>query len=526
MGIFAVDNLGAIGIVKDVPSHTLPPNAWSDGENVRFYDDFAAKITGYVEVFASPTVTPYGLFSVAADNKYNWIYPGLDKVYVFDGTSHVNITRQTAAVDVDYTGTVDNRWSGGILGGVPVINNGVDDPQMWLPATTGTKLAALSNWPSDTKAKVMRVFSSYLIALDVTKSGTRYPQMLKWSHPADPFAVPVTWDETDPTRDAGEYTFSEGAGFVIDCLPLRNNNIIYREDSVWVQQFIGGVDIFRFAKLFGTFGALGINCATEFLTGRHLVLDPGDIVVHDGNSATSVLTKKWRRWLSANIESSAVDKCFVVTNPSREEVWICVPIDGAAFPNIAIVWNYRTGAVGHKDLPSASIIAPGVIDPTVNEDWDDAESWSADTTAWGELLYKSTERGMLIASVSDTKLYKVDQSTENDTTPQVSFLRRTGLGIPFKQNLPPDFTSFKFIRGIWPRIEGTIGGVVKIRVGVHSVIGADVTWGEFQDFTIGTTTRLDVLMSGRLLAIEIYSDTIVSWRWHGYELDVDFGGSY
>ncbi|HYE38157.1 hypothetical protein [Methylocaldum sp.] len=526
MPIFNVSDLGAVGIVKDVPPHTLPPNAWSDGLNVRFFDDCAAKTTGYFQVFGDPDITPYGLFSLASDNKYNWIYAGLEKVYVFDGTDHINITRQETEVDVNYTGTVNDPWTGGILGGVPVLNNGVDAPQMWLPATTGTKLAELSNWPADTTCRVMRVFKSYLIALDVTKDGDRFPQMLKWSHPADPFAVPSSWDETDPTLDAGEYTFSDGSGFVIDCLPLGDNNIIYREDSVWAQQFIGGIDIFRFSKRFGTFGVLSPNCATEFLTGRHLVLAQGDIVVHDGISATSVLNKKWRRWLSANVDQAAVNKSFVVTNPNREEVWICIPVDGAEFPNFAIIWNYRSGAVGYKDIPEVSMISSGIVDPTIQEDWNDPEPWDSDTTAWGELLYKSSERGMLMASVGESKLYKADQSTENDTATQSSFLQRTGIGIPFKQGMPPDFTSYKFIRGIWPRIEGTLGGVVRIRVGTQNVINGPVTWGPYQNFTIGSNQRVDVLLSGRLLAIELASNTTIEWRWYGYELDVEFGGNF
>jgi hypothetical protein len=33
-------------------------------------------------------------------------------------------------------------------------------------------------------------------------------------------------------------------------------------------------------------------------------------------------------------------------------------------------------------------------------------------------------------------------------------------------------------------------------------------------------------MSGRLLAVELRSTTVVQWRWYGYEMDVEFGGNY
>jgi hypothetical protein len=528
MSIFAINEIGALGIIKDRLPHTLPPNAWNDGGNVRFRDSYVEKTDGFQAVFGIPTVTPYALLPVQTENKFNWIYAGLSKVYVFDGTSHTNITRQTAGVDVNYSGLESNRWTLTNMGGVPILNNGSDVPQMWLPATTATKLVALLNWPGNTICEVMRSYRSFLIALNVSKSGVRYPQMVKWSHPADPFNVPTSWSETDPTKDAGEYTFSDTGDWLIDCLPLRDSNIIYKENTTWGQQFIGGVDIFRFGRLFSTFGALSKDCAVEFMMGRHLVLTQGDVVVHDGQQADSILNGKWRKWLTANINQDALDKCFVALNTAREEVWICLCIDDATYANVALIWNWRTGTIGRKTLPGVSIIKEGIVIPAdADETWNsDTGTWDSDTTVWGERLYKTGELSMLMASADDARLYKADVGTDDAALPQVSFIERTGLGIPFKQNLPPDFTSYKFIRGMWPRIDGTLGGVVKIKIGVQNEINGAVQWGALQNFIIGTTTRVDVLMSGRLLAIHLESDTSVAWRWHGYELDVDFGGNY
>lgn len=527
--IFGINDAGAVGIIKDKMPHELPPNAWSGGNNVRFSDGYAQKTDGYAAVFGAPSIAPYAILPVPAQNTYNWIYAGLDKVYVFDGNTHTNITRQSAGVDVDYTGTVDNGWTGGVLGGIPILNNGVDPPQMWNPATIGTKLDLLTNWPGSTTCEVIRVYKQFLVGLNLNKSGVRYPTTLKWSHPADPGTVPISWSETDPTKDAGEYTFSETGDWLVDCLPLRDTNVVYKENTVWSMQHIGGVDIFRFSKMFGTFGALSKNAVTEFLTGRHLVLTQGDVVVHDGQSVESVITTKWRRWISQNINQYAIGHSFVVANTPREEVWICIPTGTSELPDVALVWNWRTGAIGRRELPLVSHIAQGLVNLTTPgvESWDsDTDTWDSDTTVWGEKLYTSAEPGFLMAVPGLPALYKADYTTDNAGVAQEAYLERTGIGIPLKQGLPPDFTSMKFIQNIWPRIDGTVGGVVKVSVGTQMEIGGAVTWRREQNYVIGTTQHIDCFLSGRLLAIKFSSDTSLQWRLHGYEVDVDLGGNY
>lgn len=528
MNIFGENGLGDVGIVKDKLPHETPQNAWSDGQNVRFADGYVEKTLGYKQVFGTPSITPYALFPAVAANKYNWIYAGLQKVYVYDGTSHINLTRQTAGVDVNYTGTADNQWTGGVIGGVPVLNNGVDAPQMWLPVQTSQRLQLLTNWPGNTVCEVMRVYKSFLVALNVSKNGVRYPQMVKWSHPADPFTVPSSWSETDPTKDAGEYTLSDTGDWLVDCLPLRDGNVLYKENTTWGMQFIGGVDIFRFTKLFGSFGALGKNCAVEFLTGKHLVLTQGDVVVHDGQSADSVVQGKWRKWISSNINQAAAQKAFIVANTVREEAWICLPINGASFPNVALIWNWRSGAVGLRDLPTCPSLALGIVNETVtDETWDaDSATWDSDTSVWGEKLFKTAEGSLLMASQTDTKLYKADLTTDANGVAQVSFVEKTGIGIPLKQGLPPDFTSYKFIQNVWPRIDGTAGAVVQVAVGTQNEIGGAVTWQPSVDYTIGSTQKIDVFASGRLLALRVSSSGSLSWRLHGAEVDVENGGNF
>ena len=88
-----MNDVGTEGIVKDLDDHSLPLNAWSNGQNVRFDDNKAIKFKGDTLVFNPPAVPPYFAMSVQTADDVFWLYAGLSKVYAFQAGTHSNITR-------------------------------------------------------------------------------------------------------------------------------------------------------------------------------------------------------------------------------------------------------------------------------------------------------------------------------------------------------------------------------------------------------------------------------------------------
>ena len=151
MALVNIENLGELGIVKDIPSYQLPQNAWSDGNNVRTLDHAIKKVDGYQEIISSCPIVPYFVFPLESGANYFWIAAGLASVYVHDGSSWTDITRTSGG----YSATAAKNWTACVVGGVLILDNGVDDPQEW-PLTSGaasasTKLQDLSNWPASTE---------------------------------------------------------------------------------------------------------------------------------------------------------------------------------------------------------------------------------------------------------------------------------------------------------------------------------------------------------------------------------------
>jgi hypothetical protein len=518
MPLVRVPSVGAVGVIKDLSQHELPNNAWTDAKNIRFLDGYAYQFYGHGEVYNSPSFTPqYVMPCNVGGNRY-WVYATASKIFCVTITGGVAV--HTDITPASARSGVTNKWTGTLLSGVPILNSGdTSNGPMYWSLNPANKFAELPNWPANTYCKSLRSFKNFLIALNVTKSGQNYPFMVKWSHPADPGALPVTWDQTDATKDAGEADLAEGYDPIVDGLQLRNSFMIYKQASCWRMDYIGGPYVFQFSKVLGTSGALNPNCVVE-VDGFHVVLTGSDVIVHDGQSAQSVLDKQTRRYLFQNIDVDNPDKCFVFKNPFFNEVFVCYPSIGSSSCNMAMVWNYKDRTVSFREIPNINHAASGPVDNGLIGNWaQDSAPWDSDLTLWnGPDFVPSTARAIMASA--NTKLYMMDSSASFDGVIPHAYIERRGLSFGAPETI-------KLVRGIRPRIVGNTGEKVKLRVGwSNDDPYADPTWGPVMEHVIGDTIANDCLVSGRYIAIRFETGTAYQWRLDSYDLDVETGGSW
>lgn len=531
MPVVRVDNVGSLGIIKDIPGYELPPEAWTDGANVRFKDNMVHKFLGHSAVFGTPSIAPLWIQPVYSAAQAFWLYAGATKAYVTDMSAHFNITRQNASsVDVDYSATADIKWNGGVLNGIGILNNGVDDPQMWNPPATSTKLALLSNWPANTKATVIRpAFQYFLFALDLTEAGTRYPQVFRWSHPAAPGAVPSSWDYTDPTKDAGRTPIADTPGALLDHVMLGQAGIMYKEDATYTVQFVGGRSIFSINPLFPDMGLMARECAKAF-RGSHFMVTPDDIVVHSGGSPRSILTKRQRTTLFNLIDTTAKARCFVVPNYARSEMWFCYPEAGMLQPSRALVWNWEDGTVGDRQLGGqVAFGTAGNINPSAPaQTWDiDSQVWDADSEVWDTRTFDPSVTSVLLARNDIAKLLQVDRTNQFDSANMTSYVERLGLALIGRDrqgNPKVEPRAVKHVKRILPRILG--GGSVSVQVGSQMTPDGAVTWqGPFL-FDPATDQEILCDVVGRYIGVRLQSTGNVQWAMSGYGLDLSVVGQY
>lgn len=511
MAFIQVKNAGQQGVVKDLSVHELPLGVWTDAQNIRFLDGYAYQFPGHGSVYGAPLAAPQYMLPVSANNVRSWIYATAAKQYVVQNVGgvpvHTDITHATPRAGVV------NAWTGCVFGGVPILNADDGKPPMYWNQNLANKFADLPAWPAGTACKALRVYKNYLIALVITRGGTTYNYMVKWSHIAESGSLPSSWDTSDPTKDAGEWDIAEGQDPIIDGSQLRDSFMVYKEGSIWRMDYIGGNDIFRFSKVLGTSGAMNRNCIAE-LDGFHLVLTGSDVIVHDGQSANSVLDKVTRRYLFQNIDVNARNKCFVFKNPFLNEVFICYPTIGSSSCDRAVVWNYVDKTISFRQLPNLNHAACGTVDNTLGGTWaQDSDSWNADLTAWSGPDFTPDSARVIMAS-GDSKLYMLDASATFDGAMPAAYLERRGLSFDAPERI-------KLVRSIKPRITGNVGDTVIIRIGGADDPYADPVYSITLTHTIGQTTNNDFMLSTRYLAIRFESGTAAQWRLDSYTLDVE-----
>jgi len=512
--IFPVENVGTLGIIKDIPPYSLPDGAWSDGRNVRMKEGSVQKFLGHEEVFDPPSVAPFFLMSAQTSSTYFWIYAGLAKIFVTDGVAHTDLTNAGG----DYGTTANEPWTGIVTGGIPILTNNVDPPQMWKPVQVSQKLTDLANWPAATLCKALRNYKTHLIAMNVTISGTENPRLVKWSHAAAFNDVPSSWDETDDTVDAGEYELADTRGDLIDGLQLQDAFILYKDDAIWGMQYIGAPLIFRFYRISTTIGMIAKRCVAEF-EGQHFVFGIDDCIITDGVNIKTILNNRYRRAIYDNINSDHFLKCFVVNNLVKNEVWACFPSGTSVFPDQALVWNWRDDTLGIRDIPQTAFIAYGIVDDSaVDDTWDDGPPTTWDGGAvgvWNRKQYNPTIHRLLFAGTNDIKLYIGDETTQENGTNMISRIERTGLVFG-------DMKTIKYCSRVNLFMEAT--GAVDIYVGSQMQPEEGIKWeGPFM-FDPRIQHKIDCRVTGRLLALKIESNSGIDWKLNKYEMNVKQAG--
>lgn len=529
------DNVGAMGIIKDIPAHELPPEAWSNGQNIRVHNGKVEKFKGHLLTYASSTAsnsivtTPYFAMPVPTGAAYYWLYAGLSTIGATDGDVH------TAISTVSYSAQETQLWNGGVIGGIAVLTNGVNVPLQWGDSSAGPsmtkKVKPLEAWSSTSSVtcRFMRPFKNYLVAGDITEGGVRQPRLVWWSHAADTGNVPQSWDYTDPSKDAGRNELAETPDFLIDCLPLHDVNIVYKEHSTWGMQYIGGNFVFRFYRILPDIGMLARNCASTFLGRNHAVMGVNDIYSHDGQQMQSLFTAKMKDWFYNQIDSAAYIRSFTVTNYFKNEVWFCFPQSGSTYPNLALIWNYKDNTTSIRELPETPHIAIGIVDPNVNSSWgSDSGTWLSDTSYWDQQSYNPTLLSLLMVSAAGNKLYHVDSGETFNGVAMTSYVERTGIPlgkVGADGRMRADLQTYKHVRAIYPRIEGANGVTVSCYVGTQQIYNGTTTWNGPYTYTIGTTRKIDVRVTGRIIGLKFQSTGTDTWALTGYGIDYEMAGT-
>ena len=359
---------GTMGVVcsEDVYQQDIPIPAWTAARNIRFNEKGAQQVKGHTKFFdttdaSAAAFTPTWIKYFPDRNNPRWIYADSNRVFCYEGFTVTEITRYTASPgDHNYNAT--DRWQGALFNGIGILNSAGDAPQMWNPVDNNTRLQDLSNWPAGYLCRFIKPFKNFLIAGYIYDGSVLHPHRLLWGHPADPGTVPTSWNTADPSVDAGDMEVVETPDYLVDGGQLADQFIAYRENSTWGVQLTGNQNVMRQVPLSNSAGIIWKDCYTDLPIG-HVVAGWEDFYLHQGNRASfqSLLDGKARKFLSQNRNQQYYYNCFNVICEPEKEVWHCFPQAGYQYASLALVWNWQSGQVGFRDLPTVPFADAGPV---------------------------------------------------------------------------------------------------------------------------------------------------------------------
>jgi hypothetical protein len=507
-----IPNLGK-GVNLDGTGEELADGIVTTAQNMRFKAGYAERFHGMQTAYTTPVVAPYHVCHFTVGGTYYIVHAGIARTFVDDGTSQTEITL------ANNTGAINDRWCGFAFQGIYIQNNGVDIPQYW-DGNVSNNLVNLTAWPSTYRAGWMRPFKNYLIAGDISVSGNRQRSTLNWSCSADPGSLPVTWDITDPTKDAGQTSLAETNGTLIDALPLGDMLIIYKDDAIHFAQTVQSSYVFRFGRLPGDTGLLARGCVVQTPLG-HVLLTAGlDLVLNNGQGLKSIIQGRMKTWLSENINRQQAARSFLVTNPDTFEVLACVPTGSSMACTKAIVWNWNDDTLTTRDLTDVTYGSNGKISIA------GSYTWATLSGTWGTLPVGSwgdfggtSDISRTVFSQSTPALSIFDSEEQDNGASFTAKIERVGMHFDSPETV-------KMCRAVRPKIDAAAGTVVKVQIGAAMVPDVDPTWQPAVDFTVGTDIAAYAIATGRFLSLRIFTTADTHWRVRSVQMDIVPMGSF
>jgi hypothetical protein len=363
-----VTGLGDIGLITDRNAYDVPPNAWDAMTNVRCKNGHIEPMDGYDDVTAeahtgSTNVVRY--HEVARVQKGDVTYFVMPYDSNDDGAANKIVSaRESVVNDISRVGGYNGAgpWSACSFNGLVVLNNGSNAPQYTDGVATCANMqhGGSSSWGTDYDARRIVPYREYLMALDITDGSTEYSQMVHWSAPAAPGAMPTTWDHTSASSGSRRIVLAETPGRVVDGLPLGETMVIYKEDAVHVLRWVGGTFVFKADIMTSSRGIYAAGCVVD-IGGKHIVLGDGMLYEHQLGETVDILKGRAAESLFSQIDEDNYHRTFLAHNKHESEVWICYPGIGSTWPDQCLVYNYRESTFYPRTLPPCSGMDLGVV---------------------------------------------------------------------------------------------------------------------------------------------------------------------
>lgn len=528
---FTVTNLGEFGVNTDRSSVVLPPNAWTEIQNGRCDDgSIGPGVTWLLWDGSVPNTEPLWLLYAVRQSVPYWFIAGTSDVYLWDGSAYTQVNQTIPNAPLQW------RWNGIFDGEIPYLNHFADapqyadftDPDYFIDPTlkdviydpNGTAGVDQTFRELNYRVRCLRAHKGFVFALGLNKDGTEQGSLLAWDG-ATASNIPSSNWVAGPTSLAGEFDCvdSGDSGRLVDGLSLRDDFILYKENSAWIARRTGAsAPAWGLKKLIGITGIIAQDCVVEY-KGVHYVWGSEDIYVHQGQTAKSIIDDRVRKSFISLVDPTYYENCYAVLNIEKKEIWFCAVLQGSIYPNRALIYQLIDNTFAETDLPECAHMSKGVrIEPALS--WGDASmTWGDANFNWGARSFSPLDKGVIGVQGTDLMQFDIGTTRYNGTEDEAFFTRfeRTGVAVG-------GMKSRNMITELVFTAEGT--GALNIYVGTQDRPEGSIDWVGPRTFDVATDRRVKIRSrKGQFNCWRIEGTTGSDWRIYDMYVEYEPGGS-
>jgi len=502
----------AVGLITDVPTHSLPDGAWNDCLNLRCKDGSVQGVNTFVDdiVLHNSDAVISGGKAMAVTQFTPAGYNYLILAFIVKGTDnfgHVvtyntntsawnDITNSTTALKFTFNDLYPPQIF--VFNELLIVNPAVDAPPMFTDAGISSgSLNLIPSWPTDSDSaalvtRSLKPFGNRLMAMNIfeehtssTSDDVNLPVDILWSSHITGIGslTNVEWTAST-TNTAGDAFAVETPGKILDGGQLGEFFIAYKSDSVIRVTETGDTFVLSFESIFEDDGIYSSRCFANIGDAQHLVVGNYGVFIHDGQSQKTDIAKGiFQDTIFDLVKPAEKDRAFCFQQTRDKEVWFCFSstTNTALGCDLAFVYDYNEKKLHKRTLP-------GLTD-----------------------IYETEQDGNLAiyaAKPTDTKLQVLSNTT----------YEADGFFVHEDDNLT-DNTAIKWINGIW------LDSVANVKVGLAATQHlTDAKSYTLQTFNPTTGYKLDVRTTGRYMNLKVQMDGSTNPKLGKMQFDIKLAG--
>jgi hypothetical protein len=480
-----------VGLITNLPSTDV---VWSEGNNIRFKIGSVYKTFGKELITSLPSIMPIrAMFTFVAWNNTTYTIICSDaKVYAYsqDYTVYSDITPSSAP-----TSDSIDVWEFALVGGLPILTNGKDNIWQW--AAVDAVLTPLTNAPE--MAKHIISFGLTLFTGNIQDGAYDYPARVKWPN----IAKLTEWDITTTSIAGRQDLVNPSAGIdavdKIQAFGISGERLVnYSKRNIWFASLADYPHNFAFKIGISGIGLLAPRAKVD-VDGISFFMGEDDFYM-----LADTLTPigfNIRNACFPNLNKAVVDTSFSFYQPSKKEVWFCVPTSDNTTPNQAFIYQLETKSWAINDV---DFLAHTFNWDETNTTWDTLTygSWDEITDARWDLMSTTGIIPYEVVGDDQGDIFKFDYGYNNNGKAITGYVETGDKDFG-------DSSISTILKTLFPEFKSQEErSAVFFQVGSKKALSDDISWSNITPFIVGVNNKCDFRKNGKYLRVRLYSSEL------------------